>query len=206
MQYSFLFLVICVKIFALCFPNDYLKILSSAVFSVSNSTWNDRSCSRKITEDPDFIVDRDNERLLLDGNENTCLPPLNIEKSALRIDAYVYTPMTDKFVLNITVTNVVCESPGIIVYYGQGCASVNEGGLFQCHPKGSNSMVTQSDVISCTFACISPFMLQLKTRVVIRMEMLPWETKQPRICGLSTILTWIYQFLYISPDCVTVCR
>ena len=162
------------------------------VFSVSNATWNDRSCSRKVTEDPDFIVDRDNELLILDDDINTCLPPLTIEQSFLRLDAYVYTPMTNKFVLDITVINVGCDSPGIMVYYEQECAVVNEGNLFQCRPNGSNPKFTQNGAISCAFDCISPFMLELKTRVVIQMEMLQWETKQPRICGLSTILTWIY--------------
>ena len=159
------------------------------MFAVSNATWNDRSCSRGNIEDPDFVVDRHNELLLLDGNINTCLPPLTIGQSFLRLDIYVYTPMTNKFLLDITASNVRCESPGMIVYYEQGCATTHEGTLFQCGIHSSIHAVTQTGVISCTFACVSPSMFQLKTRVVIQMEMLPWEISQPRVCGLTTILT-----------------
>ena len=160
------------------------------MFSVSEPTWGDRSCPRRITEDPDFIVDG-NELVLLDGNPNTCLSPLTFERSSVRINAYVYAPTTNEFLLQTTVTNLRCESPALLTYCEQKCEGADTGTLLQCRLHGSNPTGVQDSVISCTFACTTPFSFQQKTRVVIQIETLPWEMKhsmRPQLCGLTTII------------------
>ena len=157
-----------------------------AVFAVSSPTWNNRSCPHEADEIPDFIVDGPTELVLLDGNNITCLPPLDSNRSYLRLYAYVYTPMTKYFVLEMLVTDLGCESPGILVYYERKCAHCDESDLLQCRLNGSTS-----GVIACRFACFSPFQLEPKNRVVIQIEILPWEvidTLEPKICGLTTII------------------
>ena len=157
---------------------------------MSAPKWNDRSCEDN--EKPDFIADGETELILLDGGVNTCLPQLSFKQSFLRLNVYVYTPKTRRFSLNVTVADLACESPGIVVYYQQKCVGFDDGILLQCILNGSSSDGTQNGVISCYFACTSTFELQLKTRVIIEMEIFPWEMKDniyPKICELATNIT-----------------
>ena len=160
------------------------------MFAVSNATWNDRSWPHEDNGKPDFIVDGHTERLLLDGDEKTCLPPLTVKRSFVRLNAFVYTEMADGILLEILVTGVGCHSPGMLVYYEQKCTGVDAGNLIQCRLDGSNHIVRPSNMVACAFACTSPFLLQRETRVLIQIEILPWEMRdsvETKVCGLKTI-------------------
>ena len=156
------------------------------MFAVSDVTWNNRSCLYDGDDDPDFVVDGNTEVVLLDGDLSTCLYPLNSNRSYLRLHAYVYTPMTKDFVLEMSVTELDCESPGILLYYEQRSAGCDEGNLLQCRVDGSNT-----GVFPCRFSCSSPYQLKTTTRVVIQIEILPWEmldSSERKLCGLTTII------------------
>ena len=155
------------------------------MFAVSDVSWTNRFCL-EANAHTDFIVDGHTELVLLDGNPNTCLPLLNSNWSYTRLDVYVYTPMTKHFVLEMSVTDLRFESQGMLVYFEQKCANGDDGSLIQCLLDDSNR-----GAFSCRFACISSFQLKTKTRVVIQIDLLPWELvvdpSEPKVYELTTI-------------------
>ena len=157
------------------------------MFAVSDVSWKIRSC-REANAHTDFIVDGHTELVLLDGNPNTCLPLRNSNRSYMRLDVYVETPMTKHFVLEMSVTDFRCESQGMLVYFEQKCAIGDDGSIIQCFLDDS-----YRGALSCRFACISSFQLKPKTRVVIQIDLLPWELvvdpSEPKVCWLTTITT-----------------
>ena len=159
------------------------------MFAVSNATWNDRGWSHEEHGQSDFIVDGQTERLLLDGDENTCLPPLTIERSFVRLNALVYTDTADGFLLQVLVTGMGCQSTEMMVYYERKCSGVGTENLMQCRLDESTHIVRPSNMAVRAFACISPTLFQRETRVLIQIEILPWEIRdsvESKVCGLNS--------------------
>ena len=157
------------------------------VLDVLNTTVWGLSCRNSSNSSPNNAAAR---RLLLDGDNKTCLQAFSDGARFLRLISNVYVSPYDKpngLIFNIYVSDLSCNDPAMLVYHHEGtgiCKTIKR----QCkYQHGPQSMSGTTNL--CSYVCLRKDPLDRKTALFIEIEMMPWETRitlQPEVCEVNS--------------------
>ena len=130
-------------------------------------------------------------RLLLDGDNKTCLPIFPDDARFLRLMTFVYMPpyhTSYGMIINIHVADLRCNDPALLVYYN---ASVVSGKTIirQCKHQQHDTSYMPDTTEMCPYLCLSNGGFEKQTVLFLQIEMVPWETHttpHPQICELDS--------------------
>ena len=163
------------------------------MFAVLNTTLRERTCPDNFSNYPHFPNDAVG-RLLLDGDQTSCLQPLSEGNRFQHLIAYVYIPpysQSHGLIINVSGTDFNCDDPGLLAYY-QDVGVDNKTSMQQCSPRKNDDGSMNGIITSCSFICTSKYPLKRQTVVFLQVEIMPWEPPTIPQYSLCEINSEIY--------------